>query len=66
MIYQKVVKDRCFSFVVQVFDTSMTIYLLFMIPSQNDVAQAKFYCSQIMRTENKLYNNLKVSMLAFY
>ncbi|NWR45827.1 PTCD2 protein, partial [Regulus satrapa] len=27
---------------------------------QNDVAQAKFYCSQIMRTENKLYNNLKV------
>lgn len=27
---------------------------------QNDVTQAKFYCSQIMRTENKLYNNLKV------
>ncbi|XP_054666910.1 pentatricopeptide repeat-containing protein 2, mitochondrial isoform X1 [Grus americana] len=27
---------------------------------QNDVAQAKFYCSQIMKTENKLYNNLKV------
>ncbi|NXH00299.1 PTCD2 protein, partial [Loxia leucoptera] len=27
---------------------------------QNDVAQAKFYCSQIMRTENRLYNNLKV------
>uniref|UniRef100_A0A8C5UCN0 PTCD2 n=1 Tax=Malurus cyaneus samueli TaxID=2593467 RepID=A0A8C5UCN0_9PASS len=27
---------------------------------QNDVVQAKFYCSQIMRTENKLYNNLKV------
>ncbi|XP_008636845.1 PREDICTED: pentatricopeptide repeat-containing protein 2, mitochondrial isoform X1 [Corvus brachyrhynchos] len=27
---------------------------------QNDVPQAKFYCSQIMRTENKLYNNLKV------
>ncbi|NWS68628.1 PTCD2 protein, partial [Crotophaga sulcirostris] len=27
---------------------------------QNDVAQAKFYCSQIMTTENKLYNNLKV------
>ncbi|KFP80893.1 hypothetical protein N311_12162, partial [Apaloderma vittatum] len=27
---------------------------------QNDVAQAKFYCSQIMKTESKLYNNLKV------
>ncbi|NWY55017.1 PTCD2 protein, partial [Chionis minor] len=27
---------------------------------QNDVAQAKFYCSQIMKTENRLYNNLKV------
>ncbi|XP_074992582.1 pentatricopeptide repeat-containing protein 2, mitochondrial isoform X1 [Calonectris borealis] len=27
---------------------------------QNDVAQAKFYCSQIMKTENNLYNNLKV------
>uniref|UniRef100_A0A663FL50 Pentatricopeptide repeat-containing protein 2, mitochondrial n=2 Tax=Aquila chrysaetos chrysaetos TaxID=223781 RepID=A0A663FL50_AQUCH len=27
---------------------------------QNDVAQAKFYCSQIIKTENKLYNNLKV------
>ncbi|XP_027607993.1 pentatricopeptide repeat-containing protein 2, mitochondrial isoform X2 [Pipra filicauda] len=27
---------------------------------QNDVAQAKLYCSQIMKTENKLYNNLKV------
>ncbi|NXW95628.1 PTCD2 protein, partial [Alopecoenas beccarii] len=27
---------------------------------QNDLAQAKFYCSQIMKTENKLYNNLKV------
>ncbi|XP_009977659.1 PREDICTED: pentatricopeptide repeat-containing protein 2, mitochondrial-like [Tauraco erythrolophus] len=27
---------------------------------QNDVAQAKFYCSQIMKTENKLYNNLEV------
>ncbi|NXY43582.1 PTCD2 protein, partial [Ceuthmochares aereus] len=27
---------------------------------QNDVAQATFYCSQIMKTENKLYNNLKV------
>ncbi|NWR67955.1 PTCD2 protein, partial [Bucorvus abyssinicus] len=27
---------------------------------QNDVAQAKFYCSQIMKTENELYNNLKV------
>ncbi|KAM6227908.1 LOW QUALITY PROTEIN: pentatricopeptide repeat-containing protein 2, mitochondrial [Spheniscus humboldti] len=27
---------------------------------QNDIAQAKFYCSQIMKTENKLYNNLKV------
>ncbi|KAM6109925.1 LOW QUALITY PROTEIN: pentatricopeptide repeat-containing protein 2, mitochondrial [Phoenicopterus ruber ruber] len=27
---------------------------------QNDVAQAKFYWSQIMKTENKLYNNLKV------
>ncbi|NXI57810.1 PTCD2 protein, partial [Chloroceryle aenea] len=27
---------------------------------QNDVAQAKFYCSQIMESENKLYNNLKV------
>lgn len=37
-----------------------------MILPQNDVAQAKFYCSQIMRTENKLCNNLKVSMLALY
>ncbi|NXX82138.1 PTCD2 protein, partial [Urocolius indicus] len=27
---------------------------------QNDLAQAKFYYSQIMKTENKLYNNLKV------
>ncbi|NXM71835.1 PTCD2 protein, partial [Serilophus lunatus] len=27
---------------------------------QNDVTQAKCYCSQIMETENKLYNNLKV------
>ncbi|XP_009640472.1 pentatricopeptide repeat-containing protein 2, mitochondrial isoform X1 [Egretta garzetta] len=27
---------------------------------QNDVAQAKFYCSQITKTENKLYNNLEV------
>ncbi|KAK4816290.1 hypothetical protein QYF61_014588 [Mycteria americana] len=27
---------------------------------QNDVTQAKFYCSQIMKTESKLYNNLKV------
>ncbi|KFQ36587.1 hypothetical protein N331_03173, partial [Merops nubicus] len=27
---------------------------------QNDVAQARYYCSQIMKTENKLYNNLKV------
>ncbi|NXN14171.1 PTCD2 protein, partial [Indicator maculatus] len=27
---------------------------------QNDVAQAKFHCSQIMKTENNLYNNLKV------
>ncbi|KAM6290106.1 pentatricopeptide repeat-containing protein 2, mitochondrial [Aegotheles albertisi] len=27
---------------------------------QNDVALAKFYCSQIMKTESKLYNNLKV------
>ncbi|NWU38109.1 PTCD2 protein, partial [Hylia prasina] len=27
---------------------------------QNDVAQAKFYCSQIMRAENNLYSNLKV------
>ncbi|KAF1503313.1 Pentatricopeptide repeat-containing protein 2, mitochondrial, partial [Eudyptula minor] len=27
---------------------------------QNDITQAKFYCSQIMKTENKLYNNLKV------
>nr|XP_009936479.1 PREDICTED: pentatricopeptide repeat-containing protein 2, mitochondrial [Opisthocomus hoazin] len=27
---------------------------------QNDVAQAKFYCSQMMKSENKLYNNLKV------
>ncbi|NWZ79866.1 PTCD2 protein, partial [Poecile atricapillus] len=27
---------------------------------QNDITQAKFYCSQIMRTESKLYNNLKV------
>ncbi|XP_009882570.1 PREDICTED: pentatricopeptide repeat-containing protein 2, mitochondrial, partial [Charadrius vociferus] len=27
---------------------------------QNDVVQAKFYCSQIMKTENKLYSNLKV------
>ncbi|NXN29069.1 PTCD2 protein, partial [Nycticryphes semicollaris] len=27
---------------------------------QNDVAQAKFYCSQILKTENILYNNLKV------
>ncbi|XP_030323534.1 pentatricopeptide repeat-containing protein 2, mitochondrial isoform X1 [Calypte anna] len=27
---------------------------------QNDVALAKFYCSQIMQTESKLYNNLKV------
>ncbi|XP_037228666.1 pentatricopeptide repeat-containing protein 2, mitochondrial isoform X2 [Falco biarmicus] len=26
----------------------------------NDVVQAKLYCSQIMKTENKLYNNLKV------
>ncbi|NXY84253.1 PTCD2 protein, partial [Alcedo cyanopectus] len=26
----------------------------------NNVAQAKFYCSQIMKSENKLYNNLKV------
>ncbi|XP_074787503.1 pentatricopeptide repeat-containing protein 2, mitochondrial isoform X3 [Athene noctua] len=28
---------------------------------QNDVAQAKFYCSQIMKTENKLYTNLKLA-----
>ncbi|NXN91876.1 PTCD2 protein, partial [Rhinopomastus cyanomelas] len=27
---------------------------------QNDVAQAKSYCSQVMKTENKLYSNLKV------
>ncbi|NWV00185.1 PTCD2 protein, partial [Upupa epops] len=27
---------------------------------QNDVAQAKYCCSQIMKTENELYNNLKV------
>ncbi|XP_068784979.1 pentatricopeptide repeat-containing protein 2, mitochondrial isoform X3 [Struthio camelus] len=27
---------------------------------QNDVAQAQFYYSQIMKTENKLYNNLSV------
>ncbi|NXK56507.1 PTCD2 protein, partial [Chauna torquata] len=27
---------------------------------QNNVAQAQFYCSQIRKTENKLYNNLKV------
>ncbi|CAN0316059.1 unnamed protein product [Bubo scandiacus] len=30
---------------------------------QNDVVQAKFYCSQIMKTENKLYNNLKVILV---
>ncbi|NWR37963.1 PTCD2 protein, partial [Tachuris rubrigastra] len=28
--------------------------------NQNDIVQAKLYCSQIMKTENKLYNNLKV------
>ncbi|NWS39198.1 PTCD2 protein, partial [Probosciger aterrimus] len=27
---------------------------------QNDVLQAKFYCSQILKPESKLYNNLKV------
>ncbi|XP_067172301.1 pentatricopeptide repeat-containing protein 2, mitochondrial isoform X2 [Apteryx mantelli] len=27
---------------------------------QNDVAQAQFYYSQIMKTENKLYNNISV------
>ncbi|NXX40637.1 PTCD2 protein, partial [Tricholaema leucomelas] len=27
---------------------------------QNDVAQAKFHCSRIMKTENYLYNNLKI------
>lgn len=27
---------------------------------QNDVLQAKLYCSQILKTESKLYNNLKV------
>ncbi|NXC40917.1 PTCD2 protein, partial [Penelope pileata] len=27
---------------------------------QDDVAQAQFYCSQIRKTENNLYNNLKV------
>ncbi|XP_005155079.3 pentatricopeptide repeat-containing protein 2, mitochondrial isoform X1 [Melopsittacus undulatus] len=27
---------------------------------QNDVSQAKFYCSQILKTESRLYNNLKV------
>ncbi|XP_074021973.1 pentatricopeptide repeat-containing protein 2, mitochondrial isoform X1 [Numenius arquata] len=30
---------------------------------QNDAVQAKFYCSQILKTENKLYNNLKVLVL---
>uniref|UniRef100_A0A8C3LWU7 Pentatricopeptide repeat-containing protein 2, mitochondrial n=1 Tax=Chrysolophus pictus TaxID=9089 RepID=A0A8C3LWU7_CHRPC len=27
---------------------------------QDDIAQAQFYCSQIRKTENKLYSNLKV------
>ncbi|XP_035421723.2 pentatricopeptide repeat-containing protein 2, mitochondrial isoform X1 [Cygnus olor] len=27
---------------------------------QNDIAQAQFYCSQIRKTDNKIYNNLKV------
>ncbi|NXL86889.1 PTCD2 protein, partial [Alectura lathami] len=27
---------------------------------QDDVAQAQFYCSQIRKTENKLYSNLKI------
>nr|XP_047907661.1 pentatricopeptide repeat-containing protein 2, mitochondrial isoform X2 [Anser cygnoides] len=26
----------------------------------NDIAQAQFYCSQIRKTDNKIYNNLKV------
>ncbi|NXT39408.1 PTCD2 protein, partial [Pelecanoides urinatrix] len=33
---------------------------LLLLALRNDVAQAKFYCSQIMKTENNLYNNLKV------
>ncbi|KAK2521288.1 Ptcd2 [Columba livia] len=44
-------------------DTLPLRALCFAIASalkQNDLAQAKFYCSQIMKTENKLYNNLKV------
>ncbi|KFP77273.1 hypothetical protein N310_06208, partial [Acanthisitta chloris] len=35
-------------------------FAMAMALKQNDVAQAKFYCSQIMKTENKLYSNLKV------
>ncbi|XP_030824113.1 pentatricopeptide repeat-containing protein 2, mitochondrial isoform X2 [Camarhynchus parvulus] len=40
----------------------MRVYCFAMAAAlkQNDVAQAKFYCSQIMSPENKLYNNLKV------
>ncbi|XP_064903352.1 pentatricopeptide repeat-containing protein 2, mitochondrial isoform X1 [Columba livia] len=44
-------------------DTLPLRALCFAIASalkQNDLAQAKFCCSQIMKTENKLYNNLKV------
>ncbi|OXB60196.1 hypothetical protein ASZ78_008159 [Callipepla squamata] len=31
---------------------------------QDDIAQAQFYCSQIRKTENNLYSNLKVSFLS--